>query len=63
MDPPQRVLCLTLEIHKKKFKNLLLQNSLIQVLKIWYVALASDLVTSGPWVQNGPSPGGPGFEA
>ena len=31
----------TIEIHRKIFKNLLLQNHLAQMLKIWYVALPS----------------------
>ena len=68
MAPPQRVLGSN---HRKRWKilkkSLLLQNHLPQMLEIRYVALPSSpyqvYSNQGPRVQNGLTPGAPGFEA
>ena len=65
--PPQRVLGLNHSNRWKIFKNLLLQNHLPQMFEIRFVALPSGLLPSlfKPRfkVQNGLTPGAPGFEA
>ena len=54
--PAKGVLSLTLEIHRKILKNLLLENQLAQSLESWYVALPRGLrskiaLEQGVWVQ------------
>ena len=56
----------TIEIRRNISKNLLLQNCLAEVLKIWDIALPSCPLPSstdeGPGIQNDPMPGDPGCE-
>ena len=65
--PPQRVLGLNHRNKFKIFKNLLLQNHLLQMFEIWFVALPVVFYqvcsNQGSRVQNGLAPGAPGFEA
>ena len=55
-----------LEIHRKIFKNILLQNHLAWMLENRYVFLPGGLLqfcsNKGPRIQTGPVPGGPRFK-
>ena len=66
MAPDQVSLVRTIEIHRKIFKILRLQNHLAKMLEIRYVALPSSFYqvcsNVGPSVQDGPAPGGPRFK-
>ena len=67
MAPTQRNLGLNHRNRWKIFKNLLLQNHLPQMFEIRFVALPGGFYqvcsNQGSRVQNGLTPGAPGFEA